>query len=186
MNRRHALLLCFALACAAQWLAPLWQVWRYENILRHGQVLKLACHAPDPYDPLRGRYLWVAIQPDEFPLKGNKLERSTQVCLRFKPGKDGLHEFDASVPGPANGELSLWLTVNYHWNDKLRVLWPQDRYYLNEDLAPKADAWLRQSFGGKDRKVIAQLRVLNGQAVLEDLICDGRSVAELVRRRGEP
>jgi len=49
----------FLIAVGAQWLVPLAGVWEQEQILTQGTIVRIRCAAPDPYDPLRGRFLAV-------------------------------------------------------------------------------------------------------------------------------
>lgn len=53
----------FGLTLIAQWAASLSQIWTHEKVLTQGTLVKLKCAAPDPYDPLRGRFL--AVRPEE-------------------------------------------------------------------------------------------------------------------------
>ena len=51
----------FALMVLVQWAAPVLQIQRYENVIATGELVKFKCNAPDPFDPLRGRYLVVSL-----------------------------------------------------------------------------------------------------------------------------
>ncbi len=67
---------------------------------------------------------------------------------------------------------------------KARFDWPFDRFYLNEKLAPEADKWLAESLRGA-KGVTAEVRVLDGRAVLFDLSLGGRSFREHLKERLE-
>jgi hypothetical protein len=54
---------------------------------------------------------------------------------------------------------------------------------VNEIRAPKADEWLRENTRGK-KTVVAELRLLNGTAVITDLELDGRSFREILKQSG--
>ena len=54
-------LAAFAVAAVAQWLLPLSGIWQHERVTSRGTLVRIECAAPDPYDPLRGRYL--AVRP---------------------------------------------------------------------------------------------------------------------------
>ena len=62
--------------------------------------------------------------------------------------------------------------------------WPLDRFYLNERLAADADTLLAERLAAGTLPV-AEIRLLDGRAVLTDLLLDGTPVRELVRRRRE-
>ena len=73
-------LIIFALTALAQWAAPLSQIWTRERVLTQGTLIKLKCTAPDPYDPLRGRFLGVRPEQSEASKpKDMILQSGTQV-----------------------------------------------------------------------------------------------------------
>jgi hypothetical protein len=92
-------LVIFAIVALAQWAAPLSQIWTHEQTLTQGTLIKLKCSAPDPYDPLRGRYL--AVRPEQrdasVPAKGMKLESGTHVYATLTTGADGLATITMSL-----------------------------------------------------------------------------------------
>ncbi len=175
-------LVVFALAVLAQWLVPLAAIRQHEKVLVEGQLVRLKCTAPDPYDPLRGRYLAVRPEATEADVdKELKSYRGPGYAM-LAIGADGL----ASVTRlerqrPAEG-LFVRVRVRYAHEGKARFDWPFDRYYLNETLAPEADRWLADSLRST-KAVLAEVRVLDGRAVLEDLSLDGKSFREHLKQR---
>ncbi len=173
----------FGLAALAQWAAPLAQIWTHEQVLTQGTLIKLKCSAPDPYDPLRGRYL--AVRPEQRDASvpaGMKLQRGMQVYVTLTTGADGLATLSSlSLTPPTSGEY-LRLKSSYVYGDKANIDWPFDRFYLNEKLAPEADKWFAENIRSA-KGIIAEVRVLNGRAVLEDLSFDGKPFREILKER---
>ena len=62
------------------------------------------------------------------------------------------------------------------------IRWPLDRFYLNERLAPDADKLFAERLRG-DKPPVAEIRLLDGQAVLTDVLLDGVSIREAVKRQ---
>ncbi|MFO1484147.1 MAG: GDYXXLXY domain-containing protein [Verrucomicrobiaceae bacterium] len=176
-------ILLFILAALAQWAAPLSQIWTHEQVLAKGTLVRLKCRAPDPYDPLRGRFL--AVRPEQTDATvpdGAKIDRGSQVFFTLTPGADGLSTITtASLTPPATG---IWLRARagYVYNDKVTIAWPFERFYINEKLAPEADKWFAENIRS-DQGIIAEVRVLNGRAVLADLSLNGRSFREILKER---
>ena len=84
-------LILFALVSLAQWAAPLSQIFKYERTLTNGTLIRLKCTAPDPYDPLRGRYLAVRPDQDEAPIaKGETLLAGQHAYATLQTATDGL------------------------------------------------------------------------------------------------
>ena len=121
----------FAAAAVAQWLLPLSGIWRHERVIARGTNVRVECVAPDPYDPLRGRYLVVRPAESRVPKPEGMAE--------------GMADRDA-VP--------VWATL------------------------------VAERFRD-GKRTVAEIRLLDGQAVLTDLLLDGVSIRELVERRAD-
>lgn len=176
--------LIFVVVSLAQWAAPLWRIHTYEQILAHGMLIKLKCSAPDPYDPLRGRYL--AIRPEQQQIKvpeNLRLQEGMSFYAGFSTGDDGLTTLSGvSFTPPEKGESIRLRTRYYVHGSNIWIDWPFERFYLNEKLAPEADLWLAENIRSA-KGVIAEVRVLNGKAVLADLSLDGKSFREILKER---
>lgn len=176
-------LLIFGIAALAQWAAPLAQIWTHEQTLTQGTLIKLKCAAPDPYDPLRGRFLAVRPEQRDTSLpEGMKLERGMHVFATLTTGADGLATIThVSLTPPASG-VFIRLKTGYVYDSKAGIEWPFNRFYINEKLAPEADKWFAENIRGT-KGIIAEVRVLNGRAVLADLSLDGKPFREILKER---
>ncbi|MFC5457874.1 GDYXXLXY domain-containing protein [Prosthecobacter fluviatilis] len=176
-------LILFAIAALAQWAAPLSQIWTHEQVLAKGTLIRLMCQAPDPYDPLRGRYL--AVRPDLQEVTvpaGVKVEKGMQVYVQLTSGADGLATLSGlSLTPPASGDF-IRVKARYVYNDKVSFDWPFDRFYINEKLAPEADKWFSENIRTA-KGITAEVRVYNGRAVLADLSLDGKPFREILKER---
>ena len=177
-------LLLFAVTVLAQWAAPLLQIWKHERTLAQGSVHRLKCTAPDPYDPLRGRYLAVRPEQEESHVdKGLKLVSGQRVYVTLLDGPDGLARLSSAHLTPPESGAYVRMSVRWAAAEGLvRLEWPFDRFYLNEKLAPEADKWFAESIRSS-KGVVAEIRVLKGSAVLTDLVFDGRSFREILKER---
>ena len=163
-----------------------------EEVVEKGALIRVAVTAPDPYDPLRGRYL--RLRPVEFEVVLDPAiinpEPGRKVWGQLEKGSDGLHHLGkVTEQRPTNGEyVQLTIRPNRFSGGaaegqikKTKIQWPFDRFFMNEKMAPKADAWLREnSRGGKS--VVAEARVLRGEVVLTDLELDGVSFREVLKK----
>ncbi len=173
----------FGLAALAQWLVPLAGIMQHELTLAKGTLIKLKCSAPDPYDPLRGRFLAVRPQQREISVPaGAKLQRGMLVYASLTTGTDGLASVThLSIEPPQSGDF-IRLKSSYVHNEKTQIHWPFSRFYINEKLAPEADHWFAENIRST-KGIIAEVRVLNGRAVLADLSFDGKSFREILKQR---
>jgi hypothetical protein len=186
--------MAFGVACVAQWAVPLASIRAREEVLERGAVVRVAVMAPDPFDPLRGRYLRVNPKESELVLapEVSHLTAGKKVWVQIEKGSDGLHHLGGLTEKRPDAGDYLPMILRRAWNRssdsgdkslKFRVEWPVDRFYVNEILAPKADEWLRENTRGK-KTVVADLRLLNGTAVITDLELDGRSFREILKESG--
>lgn len=176
-------LIIFGIAVLAQWAAPLSQIWTHEQVLTKGTLIKLKCSAPDPYDPLRGRYLAVRPSQTEAPMPaGMELKQDTQVYALLTTGADGFATITSlSLTPPASGDY-VRVKSRYVFSEKALIDWPFDRFYVNEKLAPEADKWFAENIRSV-QGITAEVRVFNGRAVLEDLSFDGKPFREILKER---
>lgn len=181
----------FAAAVIAQWAVPLVGVRKHERTLAEGAPVRIRCQAPDPYDMLRGRYLAVRLQPDTIPrpeaLKDRQLERGQTLYLLLEKDADGLHTATTAVLERPGGDAPF-VKARLSWgewagSDTIGIEWPVDRFYLNEKVAPEADRWYAETVRGKDG-VIADLRLLDGRLVIEDLTYQGTPFREILKNAG--
>ncbi len=174
----------FAVAALAQWSAPLWRIHVYEQTLEHGTLIKLKCTAPDPYDPLRGRFL--AVRPEQQQIEipeGFVLQEGATFYAGLRTGDDGLTTLSGvSLDPPDAGEFIRLRSRYYAHGNQVRIEWPFERFYINEKLAPEADRWLAENIRSAEG-VVAEVRVLKGKAVLADLSLGGRSFREILKER---
>lgn len=175
----------FGIAALAQWAAPLAQIWTHEQTLAKGTLIKLKCRAPDPYDPLRGRFL--AVRPEQEQVKISQEVKFTRGQIAYATlyeETDGTHRISSLTPtAPAEGTfVKLKVTYSTPAGEEAWIEWPFERFYINEQLAPEADEWFAENIRGT-KGIIAEVRVLNGRAVLADLTLDGRPFREILKER---
>lgn len=175
----------FGLAALAQWLVPLSGIKQHEQTLAKGTLFKLKCSAPDPYDPLRGRFL--AVRPEQHEVTvpaGLKLQNGMHFYATLTTANDGLASITSiSLTPPTSGDF-IRLKSGYVNSAKTQIQWPFDRFYINEKLAPEADKWFAENIRSA-KGILAEVRVLNGRAVLADLSFDGKPLREILKSRKE-
>jgi hypothetical protein len=176
----------FVVAVVAQWLLPLAGVWRHDRVIARGTLVRIECAAPDPYDPLRGRYLAVRPTQGRVPKPDGMADRGVSpVWATLVAGDDGLSRIESVSLEPVSGPTVIRLVATRPpWSppperDTVVVEWPFDRLYLNERLAPEADKLV----AGK--RTVAEFRLLDSQAVLTDILIEGVPVRELFKRQAE-
>ena len=180
----------FAAAAVAQWLLPLAGIWQHERVISRGTLVRIECVAPDPYDPLRGRFLAVRPAGSRVPKPEGMVGRdAVPVWATLEEGDDGLSRIQSLSIEPVSGPTVIRLMAKWpDWErqttaETVLVEWPFDRFYLNERLAPDADKLVAERFREGQEQPVAEIRLLDGRAVLTDVLVDGVSIREIVKQR---
>ena len=110
------------------------------------------------------------------------------MCIRDRvyavltTGADGFAIISGlSLTPPASGDY-VRVKSRYVFSEKALIDLPFDRFYVNEKLAPEADKWFAENIRST-QGITAEVRVLNGRAVLEDLSLDGKPFREILKAR---
>lgn len=186
--------ICFGVLCVAQLGVIVFQIMSYERALKEGEVFYLNVLPLDPYDPFRGRYVMLRFDSNatKAPLaKGETMQELPKAYALFEhhEANDVIKEVSFSKPRSGhflevavNASLqkgrSIYKNTKMDSADTVYFSLPFDRFYMREELAPKAEKVLRQSSGVKVR---AKLRILEGKGVIEDLMVADTPLGQYVQ-----
>lgn len=185
MNRWFAVL--FLGICAVQLAVPGRMILRRETVLREGEVFRFETRPVDPYDAFRGRYVALSFTAEavtNLPA-AEGLRRGARVWAELAVDGDGY----AHVAGltPVRPEQGPCIPVRVRWsgNEQATIRFPFDRFYLEESVAPAAEAaYRRNASRDANRETYALVRVRNGFPVLEDLVVNGQPILAAVKAGG--
>jgi uncharacterized membrane-anchored protein len=174
---KPVLLLLLGLVFLAQWLVPVSMIIGRERVLEQGTEVNFRVVPVDPYDPFRGRYVRINVQPviDEAIEWPQDLKRGEAAYVILEPDTEGFARATAVVAERPGG---LFL--------KGKVLWPRsrsldfglDRYYMNEKMAPATERLVAERLR-QDATVHVSVRILDGESVITGLFVDGVPVEEI-------
>jgi hypothetical protein len=147
----------------------------HEATLAKGTTYRFKTQPVDPYDAFRGRYVqlgFVAARA-EIP-EGLEVERGQRVYVPLTTDAEGFAGF-----GPVSSERpgGDYLRVRLRYVDRksATLVLPFDRFYMEEEAAPKAERLYRRS---GQRPAYATVAVYRGRAALQDLFIDGMPVID--------
>lgn len=180
---KKILIPAFAIMAAVQWYVPLNMIRGMERVRSEGQEIRLKIRPFDPADPFRGNYMQLQFEHLYVEqVYDTSWQAGERVYVSLYEEADGLaRPVWVSREMPEPGTLFLEARVDYVVPDEQRLYfsWPFNRYYVNEEAAPRMEELLQQFTAGDSLRVWALLRASGGQAVLEDLVVEGRSLREL-------
>jgi len=148
-----------------------------ELALRTGEAFRFRIQPVDPVDAFRGRYVAIRFAVDHAPVADEAAVRPRKfIFVPIDVDADGYAALGrADVDPPADGAyLRLRagvVTPDEDGNQQVWVQMPFRRFYLDEDLAPRAE---RAVWGGRrgQREASVSVRIRHGVGVLEELYID--------------
>ncbi len=181
----------FAVMAAAILATPVSQIVKYERVLKEGRAFKFKTRPVDPYDAFRGRYVQLTFDGLTVALPaGLAYRRDADVYARLGES-NGFARVEAisearppDTPDYVKVEMG-WYT-DYPTNRRVQVHVPFSQFFMNEKLAPEAEAAYRQFNRRGTTDVWAVVKVLDGRGVIENLYFDGVPVADFLKNKERP
>lgn len=184
------IVIIFSLMCIAQWFVPGKMVYDSERIISDGKLYKFKTAPIDPEDPFRGRYITLNFQ-ENFVRFTDSLEwqRGQEIYITFTSNKEGFAVPEKAYHTPPESPIYLRTTVDYvnHYDGDYEVWYklPFDRMYLEESKAPRAEERYTEAQVDTTQVAYALVSIGAGQAVLQDVIINDRSVTEMIKDLNE-
>ena len=175
----------FVLVALAQLAAPISMIAEQESIVTDGKAYKFRSRPIDPYDPFRGKY--ITLYFDQNSVKVEHPEKWVKIQYGYFPienDNEGFAIVQSPLLSPPNDGDYLKMKLNHYYssNDSIvRFSLPFNKFYMNEYEALNAEKeYQRVSRDRNEEDAYAIVKVLEGEAVLEDVIIGGKSAKELM------
>lgn len=168
---------------------PWYLIHRQERILERGTAFRFELQPVDPVDAFRGRYLALNYRlPSLAPPPDARKGQTVFLTIREDPR--GYAHFDAVLTEAPADRPYVRTTVLSLSPDRLYFDLPEnmDRFYLNEQTAPLAEAALQKLLTlppavNTEVPAYAVVRILDGRARIEQLFFDGLPLREYLERK---
>jgi hypothetical protein len=173
-------LIIFILVALAQICVPASMIWKRQRTLREGRVWKFRTAPVDPVDAMRGRYLALRFEAEEFQSPEALSYRDT-VYAKLKEGADGFAAVDQVSEAPIAGDDVVQAQSFGYYEGKAHLKFPFDRLWVTEANAPAAE----QAYAAHSRRekidAYATVRVIDGDAGIEELYIAGQPLRDYLR-----
>ncbi len=188
MRSKKILIIAFVVVVVVQLLVPLTMILKHEDVLQTGKIYKFKTAPIDPNDPFRGKYITLNFDRALTIYASNEnFDGQKPAFVLLDKDTEGFAKIKAVLkqePENQSDYVRAKAYKPYGANEnRIRITYPFDRFYMEECKAPDAEKIYRQSAGEPDKKpAYALVAVKNGNAVLKDVIIDGRSVKDITNR----
>jgi uncharacterized membrane-anchored protein len=183
MKKLQFSLALFAVLSVFQLAVPVWMIVNRELTLRHGRQFRFRAAPVDPYDAFRGRYVALQFEQNTAPVpEDEKLATNQKVHAQLAEDENGFARIVKVSANRSSDEVYVQCRVSSITDSLVYLQFPFDRYYMDEKLAPAAEAAYREHSSRELRDVYVTVRVKDGKAVLEELYIAGMPIREFLRK----
>ena len=196
MNKANGwrLVLLLAVLVLAAWF-PIGTILKFEYPEVPPQEFLFRTGALDPYDSFRGRYVTLNPMPNTVSAGKEVSKRSQRLRYAvLARGEDGFAEVTRLTEEPPSGEPFVRVHNvfrRYEWRGNRKsetalyqFSFPFNRFYLNEKLAPEAEALVTETIRkNADHCVLSVLVYADGSYAVKDLLIRGTPLLEVIREK---
>ena len=173
-------LMIFLLVAMAQIAVPASMIWKRQRTLREGRLWKFRVAPVDPVDAMRGRYLTLRFEAENFTSDKPLPYRAT-VYVKLKEGADGFAVVDQADETSGEGDDMVKVESYSFYERMAHVRFPFDRLWVTEANAPAAEKAYFDHSRREKVDAYATVRVRNGDAGIEELFIAGQPLREYLR-----
>jgi len=163
-----------------------WMIYDHEQVLEQGAVYKFRTAPIDPRDPFRGEYVILNFEAESgsWPLADSAGSTGNTRAFGLLGVDSAGHAIITALSdeAPAQGDHLAVTYMTWGSDTAQRIALPFDRYYLQEGDGAATETMLQPQWNEDERveplPAYAVVRVLNGKAVVEDLVIGDRPVKD--------
>ncbi len=183
MNKSKLTFAFFTVLSVFQLAVPFWMIFNREMTLRDGKQFRFRTAPVDPYDAFRGRYVALQFERNSAPVPADeKLAMNQKVYAELAEDENGFARIVKVTTNEPSSEAYVQCRINSITDSLIYLQFPFDRYYMDEKLAPAAEAAYREHSRREAQDVYVTVRVKAGNAVLEELYIEGTPIREFLRK----
>jgi len=168
----------------AQLAVPFSMISKREMTLRTGKLFYFRTEPVDPYDAFRGKYVSLRIKGQRVAVEGGiKYYRNETAYALITTDDEGFAQVSGiSKECPAAGDYFKTKIERNNYDNFVNIEIPFDRYYMDENLAPRAEAEYRKHSQRNKSDAYVAVRIKSGFAVLAELFIEDKPVMEFLRQ----
>lgn len=187
---KKILLVIFVIIVIVQWAVPARMIWQKEAVLRDGKVFHFRTKPVDPSHPFKGRYIVLNFDAGNYTT--TRLDSAINgygqdIYVLLGKDEDGFAKVQQLVKEKPGNKVDFVKAsiyyVNRYENDSasVRIDYPFTEFYMEEFKAPKAEDIYRESTIDSTQKTYAVVAVLNGDAVVKDVMINDKPIRQVIK-----
>lgn len=187
MNNKTIFFSAFILVALVQLYVPAKMIWDREDVIKTGEEYKFKTAPVDPNDIFRGKYIALNFEDNTFPVNNDKdWKWNDEIYVGLSKDNEGFAQIvSVSRELPADEVDYFKATVSSYYDNAITINFPFERFYMEESKALPAEKMYNSMQRDASKTTYALVSVKNGQSVLRDVLIDGVSIGELVKREQE-
>ncbi len=166
--KKKLLLALAAVVIAVQLLVPGVAIIQKYTVLRTGVECKFKVYPVDPYDAFRGRYVSFSVMTGNLGIGESRIGEYGLIEV----GEDGF----ATISEVTKEKPQSGIYIKSDSDDWFDI--PLDRYYMDEELAPRAEELTR--FDSKKEAYVI-VRIKDGKCVVSGMYIDGVPIEDVIK-----
>jgi uncharacterized membrane-anchored protein len=188
MNNKKISVAAFILIALVQLYIPAKMIIDKEAIIETGTEYKFRTAPVDPSDPFRGKYILLRFDANTIEIpKEADWDSGDIIYVYPATDNEGFAQIKAvSKEKLAGNKEFIKARVASVFEDsvsRLTIDYPFERYYMEESKAYDAELIYRQTLQDSNRVTYALVSIKDGDAVLKDVLIDGISIREIVKKQ---
>jgi uncharacterized membrane-anchored protein len=184
--QKTLIIVAFVAMCAAQWFIPFKTIVDQEAILSEGRLFKLQTAPIDPSDPFRGKYITLRFVENHVVVTDPQEWLGHKYMYITLADSAGYGRISRASLYEQEGDDYIKVRISQVYTHltpaTIMIEYPFERFYLEESKASEAERLYWESqLDSVRQEVYATIRVYHGKAALENVMVNGRPIADVVR-----
>jgi uncharacterized membrane-anchored protein len=190
MSKTKLLFPAFILVAIIQVYVPARMIWNREEVLGAGKEYLFKAAPVDPNDPLRGKFITLRYDESTVAVENEQdWKPGEAIYIYLTTDSEGFAKIKSVSKERSAGDrdfvkANVWL-ISRDGSHKLTIRYPFDRYYMEESKAFAAEQTYNQSLQDTSKVTYALVSIKDGDAVLKDVLINGTSIREIVKKNQE-
>ena len=186
-------IICFIVVAAAQWFVTGHMIWKHEEIIKKGKVLRFESAPYDPENPFLGRYVSLNFQPLLYRQNSGKnrsvvdfaIKRGQKVFVTLTSNPQGYAQISGlSLNRPATGDYLLIESsfVDQYGKDTTSYgfFLPFREFYMEESRAPMAERIYAERLRDSTTRSYATVRIWQGEGLIENVFINDSTLQQII------